>query len=593
VEHHHLIEVIVLIGALAVAAQWVAWRLHLPAVVLLAAAGLIAGPVAGWIDPARDFGDLLQPLVGAAVAIILFEGGLHLKFSDLREAGPAVRRLVFLGAPLAWLLTAAAAYWLGGLSAPVALLLGGILIVTGPTVIMPMLRQAKLDSDTAAILKWEGIVNDPIGALLAVMVFELLTIAPEATSAGVLGWALAAIAASAAIGYAVGRAFAWAVFAGHVAEFLKGPAILGVVLVCFLAGNLLQQEAGLVTVTVLGVTLANCGLADVDQMRRLKEYITVILVSGLFIILSASLEMSMIRDLGWPAVWFVAAMLLVVRPASVWLATIGCGMPWQQRALVAWIAPRGIVAVAISGFFGTLLVERGFADGAALVPLAFAIVLATVVVHGFTLRPLGRALGLAAGPEHGVLVAGGGAWTAHLAATLAEAGLPVTVSDPNPRHLGEAKERGVDTFAGELLSEEAEYHLELERFDRLLAATDNDAYNALVCSQLAAELGRRHVFQVASPDEEERGMSRALRGRVLADAALTGEEIERRLGNGWEFVLEPVEEAREGGDASDESTRVLIAVIRDDTEVEFNSPDDPLPLEAGDVALWLAPGAKV
>jgi NhaP-type Na+/H+ or K+/H+ antiporter len=380
-EEHHIVDGIVLIAALGIGAHWLAWRFRLPVIVLLTAAGLAAGPGLGLVRPQEQFGDLLQPMIGLAVAVILFEGGLHLLLKDLRGIETPVRRLVVIGAAVTWGLGAASAQYLAGVSWPVALLLGGILVVTGPTVIIPLLMQAKLDRETASVLKWEGIVNDPLGALLAVLVFEYITVADGAT-ARVLAVSTAGIVGAGAVGFAAGRGFAWLHGAGHVAEYLKGPFILGLTLVCYLAGNTLQAEAGLVAVTVLGMTLANAGLADIDQMRRLKEYVTVILVSGLFIVLSASLEPAVLGRLDWGTLAFVCAVLFVVRPASVFVATLGTGLSWRQRLFVGWIAPRGIVAVSMAGLFAGLLVEDGFPDGDQLVPLVFSIVLATVVLHG-------------------------------------------------------------------------------------------------------------------------------------------------------------------------------------------------------------------
>lgn len=603
---HQVVDAIVLIGALGIGAQWLAWRLQLPAIVLLTVAGLAAGPGFGWLRPEEQFGDLLKPIMGVAVAIILFEGGLHLRLRDLRGIEAPVRRIVFIGAPVAWGLGAAAAHYLAGLTWPVALLLGGILVVTGPTVIIPLLRQAKLEKDTAAVLKWEGIVNDPVGALLAVLVLEFAT-AGEGAGMHVLGLSAVGIAAAAALGYAVGKGIAHVTERGQIAEFLKGPAIFGIALACYLAGNMLQKEAGLVAVTVLGVTLANTGLADIDQVRRLKEYVTVLLVSGVFIILSASLEREMLAGLDWGTLAFVAAILFLVRPVSVLAATLGTSLAWPQRAMVAWIAPRGIVAVSMAGLLGAILLEEGFPDGARLVPLTFAVVIATVVLHGFSIKPLGRYLGLASGPEHGVLIVGADAWSTGLARTFRELEVPVVLADGNPHHLEEAREDEIETFGGEILSELAEHRIDFNRFEHVVACSDDDAYNALVCTQFAAEFGHRHTCQLAGHEAGEGGaggMRVSARGQVLMAAGLDSDTLEKRLDQGWAFGTMKASEldgelrealGREDEDAEDvEETpeMLVVAAVSEDGEVRFNVAGKPFETENGDSLIVFAPSEK-
>ena len=595
---HQIVDIIVLVGALGIGAQWLAWRFHIPAIVLLTVAGMAAGPGLGILHPERQFGQFLEPLIGVAVAIILFEGGLHLRLRDLRGIARPVRRIVFVGAPVAWAMGAAAAHYVAGLTWPVALLLGGILVVTGPTVIIPMLRQAKLERETAAVLKWEGIVNDPVGALLAVLVLELATARAGAVGE-VLGFSAVGIAAAAALGFTVGKGLALMIERGHIAEFLKGPTILGVALVCYLAGNVLQKEAGLAAVTVLGVTLANTGLADIDQVRRLKEYVTVVLVSGVFIVLSASLERDMLAGLGWETAAFVAAIVLVVRPASVFLATLWTPLGWRQRVLIGWVAPRGIVAVSMAGLLGAILVNRGFDDGARLVPLTFAVVIATVVLHGFTIRPLGRYLGLAAGPEHGVLIVGAESWALGFGRTLNELGIPVVVADANAAHLEAARESELETFEGEILSDLAEHSLEFNRFEHVLAATDDDVYNALVCTQLAAEFGRRNTFQLAGHETGAAGAGQvrtSARGLVLMAPGLDADTLEERLLQGWGFATRKAEELApelrealaegEVPEQGEEAPReFVVAAVTGQGQVRMHAASQPFELADGETVV--------
>lgn len=588
-----LIEKLVLIAVLAVAAQIVAWRIRAPGIVFLAAAGLAIGPGLGLVDPRTDFGALFQPMISLSVAVILFEGGLHLRLSDLRAVGPAVWRLVFFGAPLAWAGGALAGVFLAGLSWPTALLFGGILVVTGPTVIMPLLRQARLKHEPAALLKWEGIVNDPVGALLAVLVYEVATLAPEGLPTAAVALSLAGVALAAVVGYGIGRGLSAAIHHGLVPEFIKGPLVLAMALAAFLAGDLVQKEAGLVAVTVLGVTLANTGLAEIEQVRRLKEYVTVLLVSGLFVVLSASLDRAEMSALGWPAVWFLAALLFLVRPLSVGLATIGTGLDWRVRVLVAWIAPRGIVAVAISGLFADLMVQAGHADAAAMKPLAFAVVFTTVLAHGFTLRPLGRALGLAGGPQHCVLIVGGGAWQSGLAKALAQGGAPVLMADHNHWRLRAARQmEGVAIYHGEILSEFAGERVDLVDYQHVLALTEDDAYNALVCSQFAPEIGARNALQLASHrTAETSGLRPAARGRVFLGETWDSDEIARCHRDGWRFVLLDRGVDPWGEDAESREAPVLISTVSSAGALSFAVADAALGVAARDRAIALVPPA--
>ncbi|MEM6851858.1 MAG: sodium:proton antiporter, partial [Pseudomonadota bacterium] len=513
-----LIWKVALIGVLGVGAQWLAWRLNWPAIVLMSIAGILAGPVFGVLEPNADFGELLSPMIKVAVAIILFEGGLTLKFDEVRGHFASVRRFVIFGVPIGWALGALAAHYLAGLSWPVAALFAGILIVTGPTVIVPLLRQAKLKQRPASILRWEGIINDPIGALLAVFVFQLMALAEGGGGwpAMVAGFAVSSIVAL-VVGVGFGLGIAELFRRGYSAEYLKAPIIFCAVLACFALADYMQPEAGLLAVTAMGVAMANARLASIDELRHFKEGIAVLLISGVFVVLTATIEREMIAALDWRAAAFVAAILFLVRPLTVFLATIGADLSWREKALVAWIAPRGIVAAAVSGLFAVELTHIGVEEGALLAPLAFAVVFATVVAHGFTIRPLAKALDLVSARRPGVLIVGANAWSISLAETLKSLEAPVTIADANWRALRPARLAEIPTYFGEILSEASEHHLDLNRFGYLLAVTGNEAYNALVCTDLAPELGRSAMYQLggATDENDRRALSFTVTGRRL------------------------------------------------------------------------------
>lgn len=329
---------------------------------LLTIAGFVVGPLTGLLNPIDDFGELLEPLVQLAVAVILFEGGLNLHFHELGRAGPAVGRLIGVGLVVSFTLGSMLAHFAGGLSWPVACVFGAIIVVTGPTVIVPLLRQARLRARPASLLKWEGIVNDPLGAVLAVVVFEYFVLFENEGNVFDLGMtAVGSLGGAAALGWFAGVGLGACYRRGWVPEYLKGPMILTTVIATYAIGNLLLAEAGLLTVTTLGLAFGNANLPSIEELRRFKENITTILVSGLFIVLTANLDVALWRALDWRDALLIFAVIFVLRPVVVFIATLGTDLSWQERLLVGWIAPRGIVAAAVAGAgaFTARMLEAG------------------------------------------------------------------------------------------------------------------------------------------------------------------------------------------------------------------------------------------
>lgn len=577
-----------LIGVLGIGAQWAAWWLRMPAIVLMLAAGLLAGPVTGALDPSEALGDLFRPVVAIAVAVILFEGGLTLNFRELREAGPMVRRLVFPAAPLAWMLASLAAHYGAGLSVATSVVLGGILIVTGPTVITPLLRQARLASRPANALRWEAIVNDPVGALAAVLAFEAIAAIHGHGTLAAAMWHLAyGIVFAGLFGVLAGRATVFAFLRGYAPEYMKVPVLFGMVLLTYAVTDLVLHESGLLAVTAMGLVLANSHLPSLTELRRFKEHATIILVSGVFIVLAASLEREMLLALDWRALIFVALILFVVRPMAVLISMIGTGIPMNEKLIVAWIGPRGVVAVAVSGLFATRLGELGVADAAMLGPLAFAIVAATVLLHGFTISPLSRMLGLTSSRPPGVLIAGASPWSVALARELEAGGLPVLIIDRNFANLRHARQAGLSVFHGEILSEAAEHSVAMSAYGHLLTATYDDAYNTLICTDFGPEFGRANVYQVGRHEagEGDRDMPITLGGRSFGDS-LSYTEFDRRLKEGWQFVRTGLTEEY-GLDAylAERGEATVIGVIRRNGSLAVAAGKGRISASAGDTVL--------
>jgi CPA1 family monovalent cation:H+ antiporter len=526
----HAATTLLIILAAGLASQWLAWRIRLPAIVVLIAAGLMLGPVTGVIALGMSEVELTE-LVGLGVAIILFEGGMDLKLAEFRRVGHGIGRLTVLGPPVAWLLGSLAAHYIAGLSWPVASVLGAILVVTGPTVILPLLRQARLDKEAASLLKWEGIVNDPLGVLLAVLTFQYLTI-----GSGWLGGLGAALGAAAAFGGVGGWGIGWLYRRGGVPEHLKAPILMVLVLVVYWLSNLVQHEAGLLSVTLMGLVIGNMKLVEREALQRFKEHLTIVLLSVLFIVIPSQLQFSQLELLDWRVLAFVLATLLLVRPATIALATIGAPMRRGDKILLAWIAPRGIVAAATAGIFGPALVAAGYPDAAKLLPVTFAIIIATVLAHGLSIGPLGRRLGLAARNANGLLIVGASDWTVALAQTLKKLDVEVLMVDGSYQRLKDARMAGIDVHYGEILSEYTEHTLETQHLSHLLCATDNDFYNALVCKALGRRFGHHRTFQLPihqASAGELRSLTMQQRGYFAFDADAPFESLQGRLAEGW------------------------------------------------------------
>ncbi len=526
-----------LVGVLGVGSQWLAFRLRMPAIVLMLLAGILIGPVAGVFDPERDIGPLMSPMISIAVAIILFEGGLTLNFHSLQDAVKGVKRLVFVGAPLGWLTSALALHYVAGLSWESSAVFGGIMIVTGPTVIAPLLRTARLSKRPAALLQWEAIVNDPIGALAAVLAFSVVLVLTASTTVGEAVWSFViGISVATALGFIGGYGIARAFREGWVPEYMKVPVLFALLLAVFALSDFVLHESGLLAVTIMGVVIANSNLPSYGELLRFKEHATILLVSGVFILLAANIEFSALAQLNWRAVAFVLAVVLLARPITVLVSLTGSGIPYKEQILVAFTGPRGVVLVAVAGLFGERLFVLGFEDAALIAPLAFVLVAFTVVWHGFTLAPFARALGLTGSEIPGVILVGGRPWTTAFAETLQKADVPVLMTDPNFGNLRAARTAGIETFSGDILSEAAEHRLELVSYTTIVAATDNDAYNTLVATDLAPEFGRDNVFQVMrdTSDSARHHLPTTLGGKGFGPE-MTDREINALIRQGWGF----------------------------------------------------------
>jgi len=586
--------VIALVGILGIGAQWIAWRTGWPAIVLMLAAGFLVGPVLGIMDPEAAFGDLLDPMISIGVALILFEGGLSLDFRELKKIGGGLGRLVFLGVPLGWLLGSLACYYIAGLVWPVAILLAGILVVTGPTVVLPLLRQSAVQPRPAALLKWESIVNDPLGALCAVIAYEYFRLSSQEGGFAfevIPQIALAAILA-AGLGYAAAWLIAWSFPRGYVPEFLKVPVLLVVIVATFVLCNSIEHESGLVAVTVMGVALANMHVSSLRSIHPFKQNVAVLLVSGIFILLSASLELEDLRYFDWRTGAFLAALILLVRPATILLSLAFSDIPWKERLFLAWIAPRGIVLVAISGLFALRLNELGYADGSILIGLSFGVVVATIVTSGFTTDLAARLLGVKGAERPGLLIVGATQWSIALARQMDELGTPVMLTDSSWSKLKPARAAGLQTYHGEILNEASEHNLDLTPYRMLVAATENEAYNALVCSEFAPEMGTDKVYQLGEgSDDDQFALPTSLRGRALFASGFEVEDVQQRQMEGWVFRRTRLSDQFDMEDAKETlpDAAHMLLLLRPDGAIRFFTHAKVPEPQPGDTILSYSP----
>lgn len=586
------ISLAALLTLCTVLCQWTAWRFRFPALVLLSLCGIVIGPVLGIVSPEAFFGKNLAPLSSLAVAVILFEGGLNLHFAELHSTRKAALGMIAVGAPLGWGLIAAGLYVIAGFSLPVSVVLGGLLVVTGPTVIMPMLRQARLNPRVASVLKWEGIVNDPIGALFATLSLEYFTSAvirhAPAKAALILCVSVLLISAvSCLTGILLSATFR----KNLVPEFLKPPFMLAAVICVYAAGNALQSEGGLVAVTVLGMTLANVPFPAFEEQRRFKEYLTTLLVSFVFIILTATLKPESLLHLPPEMIFFVLVLLFVIRPLTVWIATAGSGLNGKERAFIGWIAPRGVVCVVVAGLFGPKMVAAGYEDAKMLVPLVFAIVFSTVILHGFTIRPFARWLGLIPKGRQGVLIIGASPLTAALAEVLMKQDVPVLVAESNWRHLTPLRQAHIPTAYGEPLSDSFASQVDLTPYSYLLAITDNGAYNSLVCSRFSYEFGRGNCLQPPEEDEEKKMCSprTAVHGNILISETENFSELQNKLFSGWKFAATKMTDKFTYRDFTDKNGSSLpVAVLSESGNVRFMTQNDVRLPKNGEILVYFA-----
>ena len=517
--------------------QWLAWRVNLPSILFLLGAGLLVGPIAGWFDPDQFLGDLLFPFVSVAVAITLFEGGLTLKLSEIRGHGVVVTRLITIGVVITWLLLTIATEFIFGVGWPLAFVLGSIVVVSGPTVVKPLLKAVRPTDKVGHILNWEGILIDPIGVFLALLVFSTVLLERPLADPAYIALILAKLVLiGSALGVAAGWATAKMLRRYVVPDYLVNVVVLVIVVAIFAVAETLQHESGLLAVTLMGVWLANAKGLHIEEVLHFKEDLSVLLIPGLFVVLAARIDLAVLPQYGWQILALLAVAQLLVRPAVAWICTIGADLSTKERLFLGWIAPRGIVAAAVSSVFALRLEEAGVAQANLLVPLVFSMILGTVVFQSLTAVPLARRLGISNPEPNGVLFFGANDIGLALARALHTENVKVMLSDTSWRNVRAARRAGFSAYHGNPTSGHAAENLDLQGIGKLVAVSSQRDANALAGMHFRSQFGSNSVFTLegASEDEAHERFDTANRnrGNPLFGAALTHARLSRMLREG-------------------------------------------------------------
>lgn len=506
---------IIILGILA---QWFAWKFKIPAILPLILIGLLVGPIAAefiseggqkWIEPIWNGqkglfpGDGLYYFVSLAISIILFEGGLTLKRSEIRNVGPVITKLITIGAAITFFGAGATAHFLFNLGWDISFLFAGLIIVTGPTVITPILRNIPLKRDVSAVLKWEGILIDPIGALVAVLVFEFISVG------GGSGFTKTALTEFGKIllfgttfGFTFAHALAYAINKKFIPHYLLNVASLSTVLLVFVESELFAHESGLLAVVVMGMVLGNGKLKNLKELLYFKESLSVLLISILFILLAANMN---IEDLYLLLTWKTAALfalvVFVIRPLAVFISTHKARLRFNEKLFISWVGPRGIVAAGIASLFGSKLLKQGVAGAEYITPLVFMVVLGTVLLNATTARLFAKIIGVFLKKSNGILIIGASDPARLIAKFLRQKRKRVVLLDSNKNFIEKAEKENLEAINADIYDDTLTDNIELNDIGYLIAMSGSDTVNQYALHSFAKYFGEHGYFKLASSVE--------------------------------------------------------------------------------------------
>ncbi len=502
---------------LGIIAQWVAWRLKLPAILPLILIGLLVGPIATLYT--EDGGKLIEPIwngkkglfpgeglyyfVSLAISIILFEGGLTLKRSEIRNVGPVITKLITLGSVVTFFCAGVAAHFIFGLSWQISFLFSALIIVTGPTVITPILRNIPLKKDVSTVLKWEGILIDPIGALVAVLVFEFISVGEgRAYTVTALMEFGKILLFGFTFGFTFAHALTFAIKKKLIPHYLMNVASLSVVLLVFVMSDVFAHESGLLAVVVMGMVMGNTELPNLKELLYFKESLSVLLISILFILLAANINMADLELIyNWKTVALFAVIIFLVRPLGVFLSAIGSNLSFKEKLFIGWVGPRGIVAAGIASLFGSKLLFQDVSGAEYITPLVFMIVLGTVLLNATTARIFAKAVGVFLKKSEGILIVGASKVSRLIGDYLHRNNRHVVLIDSNQNNIEKAKTLGLEAFSANIYSDSLSNNIELNDIGYLMSLTGNSDINKYAINKFKKQFGENGSFRLVNADE--------------------------------------------------------------------------------------------
>ena len=503
---------------LGILAQWVAWKFKIPAILPLILIGLLVGPIAAeflsedggkWIEPVWNGkkglfpGDGLYYFVSLAISIILFEGGLTLKRNEIKTVGPVITKLITLGSAITFFGAGIVAHYIFNLSWELSFLFSGLIIVTGPTVITPILRNIPLKKDVSAVLKWEGILIDPIGALVAVLVFEFISVGGGSgfTKTALIEFGKILLFGT-TFGFTFAHALAFAINKNLIPHYLLNVVSLSTVLLVFVESEIFAHESGLLAVVVMGMVLGNSNLQNLKELLYFKESLSVLLISILFILLAANINIEdMMLLYNWDTVILFAIVVFVIRPLAVFLSTTGSSLKFNEKIFISWVGPRGIVAAGIASLFGSKLLKSGVEGAEYITPLVFMIVLGTVLLNATTARFFARVVGVFLTNSEGILIIGSGQLSRLIASYLVKNNRHVVLVDSNSSNIREAKNLGLEAIKEDIYAEDLTDDIELNDVGYLLCLTGNSEINKFAINKFKDQFGENGSFRLITPEE--------------------------------------------------------------------------------------------
>ena len=449
----HILQTIALAIFLGVVAQILSQKLRLPSIILLMLFGVVAGPQALHLLRTHEIPDITSAAISLGVAIILFEGGMTLHIADLKAAPKAISRIIVGGPFITMAVITICLHLILDLNLGVAMLIGSILTVSGPTVIGPLLARAHVNKKLHDVLTWESIIVDAVGAILMVVTLQFVLSGSD-LNLTTAGHFFGRLVLGGAIGYCTGRLLIFTITRKLVPHDLLNLVILGLVLLAYWGANHLASESGLVTVTVAGLMLGQLKHPSLERIIDFKEQLSTLVISFLFILLSSRIDLSKLDDFGWLIVPALLSILFIARPLAVFLTTIGTVLNVREKLFLTWLAPRGIIAAATASLFTQVLIEKGYPQAAAVETVVFLVIMTTVVLQGLTVAPIARLLKVTAPPRNGFLLVGIHEFSIRIAELLTARGVPVKLVDKKDYHLASARDAGLDAVIGNFLDEE-------------------------------------------------------------------------------------------------------------------------------------------